>query len=87
MINWLWVIPWIAIIMFAAGWFLGSRWQLKRTNEKWYQERDFDDYRRGINREVDSLRDHIYRVESRVESNLYASMKSASRPAETEGVF
>lgn len=66
MTNWFWVIPWVVIIIFFAGWKIGEivskkRWSLKehldRENE--YRYRDTENRFSNIYNHLDTLEREI----------------------------
>lgn len=66
MINWLWAIPWVAIIIFTVGFFIGIRTARKENlelNRRIDNERDFinqlDTLREIVERRYDALHNEM----------------------------
>lgn len=59
MMNFAWVIPWAVIIIFAAGWILGSKFQHKKEKNQRCEEQ--------LRYRDEEIRRHVFdRIESRV---------------------
>lgn len=79
MINWLWVIPWIAIIIFVFGWFLGSKWTHRQERRMQYQDREIEIMERHYGSEIDALHTQIRKLEERLERNICELQRSKKK--------
>ena len=66
MINWFWVIPWVVIIIFFAGWKIGEKVSKKRWAEKDRQLKGNEYYRKDIE---DKIYD-IYKITDRLDEKI-----------------
>jgi len=72
MMNWFWVIPWVVIIIFFAGWKIGEKISKKRWDEKDCQLRE-DEYRRRYEEDtIHNIYKSIDRLDEKIE-RLYAT--------------
>lgn len=67
MINWLWVIPWVAIIIFYAGRHFGTRKERKRLNEL-EEARQLEIEH---SKEFYDLKERVWRLENDSRGNYY----------------
>jgi len=72
MINWLWAIPWIAIIIFFAGWHFGGKVAVRREIREQMLEREARESERQHNRDVSEIYKHLDNLESKIEQ-IYAT--------------
>ena len=66
MTNWFWVIPWVVIIIFFAGWKIGEKVLKKRWDDKDFQLRE-DEYRR---RDVENQIHTIFKITDRLDEKI-----------------
>ena len=72
MINWLWAIPWIAIIIFSAGWHFGGKVAVRREIREQMRERDEREIERKNRENISELYKHLDNLESKIEQ-IYAT--------------
>lgn len=69
MMNWLWIIPWVMVAVFALGWHFGG----KAAERRVYEKHEHDDYARlereawrhtcaTMDQKIDELRDQYYKL-------------------------
>lgn len=72
MINWFWVIPWVVIIIFYAGWHFGGKVATRKEAERRYRE-DADRVENRNNAEaISEIYRHLDNLENRIE-RIYAT--------------
>lgn len=60
MMNWLWVIPWVVLIIFSAGWIFGKRFGKKQVSKLRMLEDSIDSLYRNyaeLGREIEKLKE------------------------------
>ena len=48
MMNWIWLIPWVAIVIFAAGWRIGSKLSIRKERIESSKDADLCSFHRQI---------------------------------------
>ena len=71
MINWLWMIPWIVIIIFYAGWHFGSKETARKESRRQMKEQCDRNSELSMRKTIEELYRHLDNLENRIE-RIYA---------------
>ena len=72
MMNWFWVIPWVVIIIFYAGWHFGGKVAVRKEIREQMRERDNREIEKNYSRTVNDLYRNIEELEKKIE-RIYAT--------------
>lgn len=68
MINIMWVIiPWVVIIIFAAGWYFGGKMSIKNERTRRFQEEAIHNVAQTLDRSISELYKSTDRLEEKIE--------------------
>ncbi len=66
MTNWFWVIPWVVIIIFFAGWKIGETVLVKRWRTKKQRDDDYEYRYRETNSQFSNIYSHLDNLEREI---------------------
>lgn len=72
MINWFWVIPWIVIIIFSAGWHFGGKEAVRKESRRQMKEQCDRNSEMSMRKTIEELYRHLDNLESKIEQ-IYAT--------------
>ena len=75
MMNFMWVIPWAVIIIFAVGWYFGGKVAIKKENVRRFREETYQESERNTDRAISGLYKSIDRLEEKIERIFAIKMK------------
>ena len=67
MINWLWVIPWILVLIFYAGWHFGGKVSVRKESRERVRELENQQREREHSRTISALYQHLDELENKIE--------------------